>query len=208
MGIVENLREGWERIRPPAVKESDCDVGTALYAATEAVFMFRFAFALILLYHGTTNDFHGSFHWLSYVNITTSFAFLLLAICSLCVAYDHAPLPIFSYFVEAFYFVAASLAVNSLFNVAALSCLVAHFTMAPKVRVRAPYIILPLLCHVPNVVDRYLQTRPPEHFADVMGEFIGIGAASLFVFAITMGKNFKEVRFENNQTQPSYVEIS
>lgn len=211
MGLGAKLRAMWERIRPPTMKESDTDVGTALFVSPEVLFCVRFAFALVLLFNGTSNRFFGSYHWLSYVNITASVAFLLLAISSLLVAYDYVPMRIFATFVEAFYFTAATLTFASIFSFTAMTCMLVHFAMGPRVRVRAAYIILPLMCHVPQIVRTYVAAGYFQYWWNVMGEFIGITAVSLLVFTLTKMKNFQEANRESINvlpSNPSYVEIS
>lgn len=183
--------------------ESACDVGTALLYPTDCLFFLRLCAALAIQIYGATSD-----SWWRDVSINTSLAFILLAICSLCVWYDYAPPRIFAYFVEAFYFAAASLKVASLFNVIALSALALHFYMAPRVRVRAVYITFPLLAHVPNIVDRYSRTGSLGHYGNVIGEFVRISAVSLFVFTLTKMNNFKESRLNRMDPNEPYAEIS
>lgn len=200
--MTAKMREFWNFVKPPAVEEDDSDTGTALYAPPLHLFGVRLVLAIILtvMTCNTYISYHFSFpHMFTVIYFIEAVNFFVLAAASLSVAFD-LPVKICGTPVEALYFTAAVLSIAiTVVDPSYYPLLIitfTHFSMAPKIRVRPWFIVLPVLCHVPFTISDIFFARFPLH-RNVLIYFLELlGLAVAGVVALVMTEIMKYAEFK------------
>lgn len=204
MATKTQRRELWDFVKPPAVEEDASDTGTALYTPAYHLFAVRFVLGIVSMVLAFSDWESWSYRFphmfsCSFLYIIESVAFFVLAAASLCVALDFR-VKIRGTVVEALYFTAGTLSiagtiVNSMYF-PALLMMFSHYAMAPKIRVRPWFIVLPVLCHVPHTISEVFVARYPQHNG-VLGyfvEMVGLAAAGVAALLLCEMMKYAELK--------------
>jgi len=207
-GVLENmetaakLRELWELVKPPPVEEDESDTGSALYATAYHLFGVRLVLAILLMILFFTNNEASLFafpHVFSFLYLIQSATFLILSVASLLVALKF-PLKIGGTGVQALYFISGALSIAATvvdaYFYPALVIMFAHFSMAPKIRVRPWFIALPPLCHAPHVAVEILISGYHNRVGIYLMEMLGFAAAGVVVLVLTEMMKYAEFKQE------------
>lgn len=202
MSTLEKMRKAWDFVKPPAVEEDETDAGSALYAPALHLLGVRLVLAIILTVLTFTTWLSFGFpHIFSILFPIEAVTFFALAASSLFVAFDF-PVNICGTLIEALYFTsgALSIAATVVKADAFLPLLIiqfAHLSMAPKIRIRPWFIVLPLLCHIPYVISELL-TSPYVDVGGLILEMLGLAVAGVVAYVLTEIMKYAESKHGMN----------